>query len=96
MASPVSFAKAILPLFRQVDIDHMTPYDVHLADYSWMSNPAGVTVGDCQDFPDHANGRSVYAFLTGDCQPRMPLGGPFWHPDMLTLYQRWMDGGFQP
>jgi hypothetical protein len=96
MATPVSYAKAIKPLFRQVDIDHMRPYGVNLADYAWMSAAAGGSIGSCDEFPDHANARSVYAFLTGDCTPRMPLGGPYWHDDMLDLYQRWMDGGFQP
>ena len=96
MAMPVSYAKAIKPLFRKVDIDHMKPFDVQLDDFTWMSDPAGGSGGSCDEFPDHANGRSVFAFLKGDCTPRMPLGGPFWHDDMLDLYQRWMDGGFQP
>jgi hypothetical protein len=96
MATPVSYAKAIKILFRQVDIDHMKPYDVHLDDFAWMSDPAAGSIGDCNQYPDHANGRSVFAFLNGDCTPRMPLGGPYWHPDMLALYQRWMDDGFQP
>jgi hypothetical protein len=96
MAGPVSFKKAILPLFRQVDIDHMKPFDVDLDDYGWMSDAAGGSVGDCNEYPDHANGRSVFAFLTGECKPRMPLGGPFWHDDMIAIYQRWMDDGFLP
>jgi hypothetical protein len=96
MASPVSFANAIKILFRPVDINHMKPFHVRLDDYAWMSDPAGGQVGDCKQYPDHANARSVYAFLTGDCTPRMPLGGPYWHADMLALYQRWMDDGFQP
>ena len=50
MATPVSYAKAIRPLFRQVDIDHMKPFDVKLDDYSWMSDPAGGTVGSCNDY----------------------------------------------
>jgi hypothetical protein len=39
MATPVSYAKATRPLFRQVDIDHMKPFDVKLNDYGWMSDP---------------------------------------------------------
>jgi hypothetical protein len=96
MKRPVSFAKAILPLFRPVDIDHMKPYDVYLDDFNWMSDAAGGSISDCNEFPDHCNGRSVFAYLNGDCTPRMPLGGPFWHADMLDLYQRWMNDGFQP
>jgi hypothetical protein len=95
MATPVSYAKAIRPLFRQIDIDHMKPFDVKLDEYNWMSDSAGGTVGSCNEYPDHANARTVPAFLNGDCTPRMPLGGPFWHPDMLDLYQRWIDDGFQ-
>jgi hypothetical protein len=48
MAAPVSFSKAILPLFRQVDINHMKPYDVFLDDYSWMSNAAAGKIGECK------------------------------------------------
>jgi hypothetical protein len=93
---PVSYAKAIRSLFTQRDIDHMRPFDVHLDQHDWMSDPAGGSLGGCDDFPDHANARTVFAFVNGDCTPRMPLGGPFWHPDMLALYQRWMDDDFQP
>ena len=96
MSSPVSYAKAIRPLFTQMDIEHMNPYDVHLDQYPWMSDAAAGSIGSCMNFNDHANARSVYAFLTGDCQPQMPLGGPFWHPDKLEMYRRWMEDGFQP
>ena len=96
MAIPVSYAKAIRPLFTQDDIDHMKPFDVNLDKYSWMSDSAGGSIGSCTNFDDHANARSVYAFLTGDCPPQMPLGGPYWHPDKLKIYQRWMSDGFQP
>jgi hypothetical protein len=41
MATPVSYAKAIRPLFRQIDIDHMKPFDVKLDEYNWMSDSAG-------------------------------------------------------
>jgi hypothetical protein len=96
MPTPVSYAKDIKPLFTQQDISHMKPYDVHLDEYEWMSAPAGGSRGTCNNFDDHGNGRSVYGYLTGDCTPRMPLGAPAWGADKLTLYQRWMDDGFQP
>ena len=96
MASPVSYQKAIKILFNQRDIDHMKGFNVLLDDYTWMSDLAAGTVGSCTNFADHTNGRSVYAFMTGDCQPRMPLGGPYWHQDELDLYKRWMDDGFLP
>jgi hypothetical protein len=92
----VSFAKNILPLFTPTDIDHMKPFNVLLDDYTWMSDPAGGSLGSCQSFADHANARSVYGYLTGACQPQMPLGGPYWGNDALQKYQQWMDDGFQP
>jgi hypothetical protein len=69
---------------------------VLLDQYDWMSDASGGSIGDCGQFDDHANGRSVHAFLTGECMPRMPLGGPFWTEDLLDVYQHWMDDGFQP
>ena len=86
-----SFQTDILPLFRPVDISHMRRRGVLLDDYPYMSDPAGDAT-----YPDHAHARNVYCFLTGDCQPRMPPGGPFWDAGQLQLYQQWMDGGFQP
>lgn len=96
MSTPVSYAEAIRPLFRQQDIDHMRPFDVNLDEYSWISDAAGGNIGFCNNFDDHANARNVFAFLTGDCLPQMPLGGPFWGQDKLDINQRWMDDGFQP
>jgi hypothetical protein len=96
MTTPVSYAKDIKPLFTKNDIDHMRPFKVNLDQFEWMSDPAAGSVGSCANFDDHGNARSVFGYLTGDCTPRMPLGGPFWDADKLALYQRWMDDGFQP
>lgn len=96
MASPVSFKNAILPLFSQDDINHMAPMGVKLDDYAWMSDSAGGTVGSAGPFPDHANGRACYAYLTGDATPRMPLGGPYFDQQKLDLYASWMADGFAP
>jgi hypothetical protein len=85
-ASPVSFANDIRPLFRPIDIAHMLPFDVRLDDYEYMSDAAG----------DHRNARLVGECLSGTRQPRMPIGGPFWTPEQLALYERWMSGGFRP
>jgi hypothetical protein len=60
MATPVSYAKAITPLFRQIDIDHMKPFDVKLDDYGWMSDPAGGVLGSCNDYPDHAPAKPTH------------------------------------
>jgi hypothetical protein len=77
-----SFKKNILPLFRKVDIAHMRPMGVLLSDYRYMSTPA--------------NAQSVYSYLAGDSQPRMPIGGPFWTPAQLQLFNNWMTAGYQP
>jgi len=84
--APVSFANDIRPLFRPIDLAHMTPLEVRLGDYDYMS--------DATD--DHRNARAVGAFLSGAREPRMPVGGPFWTAAQLALYQRWMTDGFQP
>ena len=61
--APVSFARNIRPLFRPIDVAHMLPYGVRLADHAYMADPAG----------DYRNARSVAAYLVGMQQPRMPL-----------------------
>ncbi len=88
---PVSFRTDVLPLFRSVDVNHMKPMGVLLHDYGYMSDPTGDST-----YADHANARSVSCYLTGECQPQMPLGGPFWTPNQLQLFQQWMADGFQP
>ena len=80
--SEVSFAKHLRPLFRDVDIAHMSPMHVLLDDYDYMSDP------------DHA--QSVYEYLDGTREPQMPPGGPYWSSGQLTLYKSWMEGGRQP
>ncbi len=75
----VSFERDIKPLFREIDLDHMTPMGVALDDYDYMS--------------DAANAQSVYEFLTGDQEPRMPIGGPYWSQEQLELFARWLEAG---
>jgi hypothetical protein len=87
----VSFARDILPLFRPVDIQHMARRGGYLDQYPYTSDPAGRDA-----YPDHANARDVYCFLTGDCTPRMPPGGPYWSDTQLALYNQWMTDAFQP
>ena len=81
-AAGVSFARDIRPLFRPVDIEHMKPMGVMLDDFTYMS--------------ESNNAQSVYDSLTGDTQPRMPIGGPYWPQDKLDLFQQWMNDGYQP
>ena len=87
----ISFQTDILPLFRPVDVNHMKPMGVLLNDYGYLSDPTGDST-----YPDHTNARTVYCYLTGDCQPQMPIGGPFWTPVQLQLFQQWMTDDFQP
>ena len=77
-----SFKNDILPLFRQVDINHMRPMGVLLSDYPYMSTPA--------------NAQSVYSYLTGGSQPQMPIGGPYRTPAQLQLFNSWMTSGYNP
>ena len=81
-----SFKTDILPMFRDIDIEHMADpaLDVHLDDYKWMSDPA------------HA--QNVYDRLSGKKKPRMPPGGPFWTADKLKKLSDWMnvDPKFEP
>lgn len=78
----ISFARDIRPLFRPIDIEHMAPMGVMLDQYDYMSD------GD--------NAQSVYDFLTGTRQPQMPIGGPYWDEQALSVFQKWMAGGRKP
>lgn len=78
----VSFERDIKPLFRQVDIDHMSGFDVLLDDYEYMS--------------DEKNAQATLDFLNGTRQPQMPPGGPFWSVEQLALFSRWMEQGRKP
>jgi hypothetical protein len=82
----VSFEKDIKPLFRLIDVEHMKPARVLLDDYAYMSDPAS----------GHRHANDVGDYLTGNKQPRMPPGGPFWSEGQLELYAQWMSDGFQP
>lgn len=78
----ISFERDIRPLFRPMDIQHMSPMDVLLDDYAYMSNAQ--------------NAQAVYEFLNGTKQPQMPPGGPFWSDEQLKLFAQWMEQGRQP
>ena len=79
---PISFAQDIRPLFRQIDVEHMSGMEVFLDDYAFMSNPK--------------NAEAVYEYLNGTKLPQMPPGGPYWSAERLDLYSQWMAGGRQP
>lgn len=78
----VSFERDIKPLFRKIDIDHMSGMDVMLDDYAYMS--------------DKQNAQAVLEFLDGTRQPQMPPGGPFWSVEQIGLFSRWMEQGCKP
>jgi len=78
----VSFERDIKPLFRQIDIDHMSGMDVLLDDYDYMSNAE--------------NAQAVLEFLDGTRQPQMPPGGPFWSTEYIELFSRWIGQGRKP
>ncbi|MCU1298249.1 MAG: hypothetical protein JWO91_2527 [Acidobacteriaceae bacterium] len=80
--SVVSFSKDVAPLFRPSDIEQMKVYGVLLNKYEWLSKPA--------------NARLVFAYLSGQRTPRMPLGGPYWSDEQVNLFLQWMNGGYQP
>ena len=80
--SGVSFERDIRPMFTSDDVDHMEGFGVLLADHGWMSDPG--------------NAKRVYDFLTGDEEPRMPPGGPYWSDEQLKKLADWIAGGYQP
>jgi len=79
----VSFAKDIKPLFRPMDVEHMSPFGIVLDDYAYMSDASN----------DHANARAVFDTLKDQS---MPPGGPFWSKEQLDLFSKWMADGYQP
>jgi len=40
---PVSFARDILPMFRPIDIEHISKHNILLDDYTYMSDPLVIT-----------------------------------------------------
>jgi hypothetical protein len=48
---PVSFARDILPMFRPIDVEHMSKHNILLDDYTYMSDPSS-DHGNAQDVED--------------------------------------------
>lgn len=86
-----SFKNDIKTKFRPQDIACMNRQQIPIADYDYMSDPAGDG-----SFPDHANARHVLARLSGTENPRMPLNGPYWSDEDLATLTDWINGGYQP
>jgi hypothetical protein len=70
-------------MFREVDIEHMKVYGVHLDDYQYMADATN----------NYSNAQAVQDTLADQS---MPPGGPFWTEAQLTLYDKWKTEGYQP
>jgi hypothetical protein len=80
---PVSFARDILPMFRPIDIEHMSKHNILLGDYTYMSDPSR----------DHGHAQDVEDSLI---KQSMPPGGPYWSAQQLSLYKQWGSDGYRP
>jgi hypothetical protein len=78
----VSFKADILPLFTQMDIQHMNERSVPLTDYDYMSQPA--------------NAQSVYGQVKSGAMPPDWSGEEPWSDDKVVLFNDWIEGGYQP
>jgi hypothetical protein len=82
----VSFANDIVPLFTEMDIEHMSQRDVYLNQYDYMSDPTG----------NHANASAVYQQVSsGDMPPSWSEEKP-WTEEMVQTFQDWMTNGYLP
>ncbi len=79
----VSFKKDILPLFTQLDIDHMNDQGVMMADFAYMSDP------------DNAAG-VLSRVEDGTMPPTWGGGGGAWSEDKIELLRSWIEGGYKP
>ena len=82
-SKPISFARDIKPMFRPIDVAHMSKHNILLDDYTYMSDPLN----------DHSNAEAVENSLV---QKTMPPGGPYWSAEQVDLYRQWRSDGYQP
>ena len=84
MGSVPGFANDIRPLFQQVDIDHMNWF-CDLSSYDDVKLHA-------QEILDRLKGHG------GPVMPPPPSGGGNgpWSTGNITLFQNWINGGYQP
>ena len=75
------FARDILPLFRPVDIEHMTAGGVLLDQYDYMSVPE--------------NAERVYNSVAAKRMPP-PNEEATWSPERVALLRAWIDAGMRP
>ena len=79
----VSFEKDILPLFTELDIDHMNDQDFPLADYDFMKTPENAE-------------STLNRLADGSMPPTWGGGGGAWSEDKVELFRRWIEGGYKP
>jgi hypothetical protein len=77
----VSFAADIRPLFRPIDIEHMS-FFCDLSKYEDVRDNA-------QEIRDRLNG------VGGGLMPPKHAGGP-WTAENIALFQKWIAGGCAP
>ena len=82
----VSFASDIVPLFTEMDVEHMSEQGVELNQYVYMSDPAN----------DHANAANVYQQVSSGSMPPSWSGEKPWTDEMVQTFQDWMNDGYQP
>ena len=80
-SAAVSFNADILPMFTEMDINHMKRFSVLLDDYSYMSDPT--------------KAQAVYEAVSAGSMPPSRSGEPPWSPSQVALLQQWMEGGYQ-
>ena len=80
-AAAPGFAQDVRPLFRPVDVEHMTPFGVELDQYAYMSVPE--------------NAERVYRSISDGRMPPAADGGP-WPAEQVSLLRAWIDGGLLP
>jgi hypothetical protein len=81
-----SFATDVLPMFTEMDIEHMSEQGVDLDKYDYMSDPTN----------GYANAQNVYQQVSSGLMPPSWSGEKPWTTEMVQTFQNWMDGGYQP
>lgn len=77
-----SFASDVLPMFTEMDIQHMSEQGVDLDQYDYMK------------IPDNA--QSVYQQVSSGSMPPSWSGEKPWTTEMVQTFQDWINGGYQP
>jgi len=79
----VSFEKDILPLFSELDIDHMNDQEFYLSDYEFMKDPGNAET-------------TLNRLADGSMPPTWGGGSGAWSEDKVELFHQWIEGGYKP